>query len=320
MDVEPAPRTGSSPPSHSHAHDGICSCPTPIPSRARSRQIPFRHVRTARVGAGREGGKSCRTRLHLATGWNPALSSASPALCARTAARARCHRARPVCGSAESLSPLSATGTLSGAWNPDLEAAPRQCRFPAHRQHRSITRAIASRSSSSSDPLGRLESVPDPARVAPPPAHTNRHGHVRPRRFAARTRRHQPAHPTTTGALALELGSTTSSQCPFPVPAFRPDSPLRHSTGLCDVAGFGESVRVCERHEARRRGDRGVSSYSLHRETGQLSCFQHGPRRFPPVLSVSLAKAFLAHETTARILNGQEKGHSLLDEQQACLA
>ncbi len=142
------------------------------------------------------------------------------------------------------MSCMPAAATVSGTWNRHQEAASCEWRTVAHRRTIPITlRTACAPSSFSSNPVGRLEPMPDATRVDASAADTNRHGYLRPGRFSYRLPSNWPCHATTTGALADVVGRAIGPQCPLPARAFGTPSPLWHSDRLCHVPGSGESVR-----------------------------------------------------------------------------
>ena len=96
----------------------------------------------------------------------------------------------------------------------------------------------------SSDPVGRLEPMPDAARVDCSAAHTNRYAHLSPGCFPYQPHCNRPVHAATTSPLANVVGPATGAQCLLLARAFGRDSLLRDSNRLCDLPGPDESVEA----------------------------------------------------------------------------
>lgn|SRR6266576_5669551 len=130
---------------------------------------------------------------------------------------------------------MSTERTVLSTWKRDQASPPTECCSVANR--RAITSARAcpfSRTSHATDPVGRLESLPNTTEADASFADTNGldHAHTSP---STRCSRAWPFHTAGTQALSADMGATSGTQCQSCTRASCEASPVRHSDGLRPV-------------------------------------------------------------------------------------
>lgn len=144
-------------------------------------------------------------------------------------------------------------------------SSPGECCSQANRRTHATARACGvSFPCHTTDPVGRLEPMPDTAQADKSFAHTNGHYHASPSRSSsARCSRSPPIDTAGTQTCSVDVGTASGTQRLWRIRALRETSPVRHSHCLrpSHRPSFHRigMAPVLSSHQARRKGAVSVS-------------------------------------------------------------